>query len=192
MSQLNARGWTIVFYTDFRLQWEDLTGKAIKLKSRLKPEDFVCHPDVKLLKAIPLGAGFANDSGIRDKIALDPFASHFALRKPLQIYGRLKKMGLPQRYRLFFRAFADQKVIIMLWLGFPRKEGDRKDCYQVFARMLANGKLPESYESLLAECDLNETSTIEVELAAEDLMLDETLLPDYLLDRVASTLRNRE
>jgi toxin YhaV len=43
-----------------------------------------------------------------------------------------KKMGLPQRYRLFFRAFADQRIIIILWLGFPRKEGDRRDCYQVF------------------------------------------------------------
>jgi hypothetical protein len=56
---------------------------------------------------------------MRDKIALNPFSSHFALRKPLQKYGRFKKMGLPQRYRLFFRAFVDQKVIIMLWLGFP-------------------------------------------------------------------------
>jgi toxin YhaV len=101
----------------------------VKLKSRLDPKDFVTHPDVKLLKAI--------DSGIRDKIPTDPFASHFSLRKPLNKYGRLKKMGLPQRYRLFFRAFADQRVIIILWLGFPRKEGDspqatlreRRDCY---------------------------------------------------------------
>jgi toxin YhaV len=175
MSQLNAHGWTIVFYTDFRLQWEDLTAKAIKLKSRLKPEDFVRHPDVKLLKAI--------DSGMRDKIALDPFASHFALRKPLQKYGRLKKMGLPQRYRLFFRAFADQKVIIILWLGFPRKEGDRQDCYQVFARMLANGMLPESYESLLAECDLDEISTVDVGLAAKNLAVDEALRSEYFESR---------
>lgn len=175
MSQLNVHGWAILFYTDFRLQWEDLTAKARKLKARLKPEDFICHPDVKLLKAI--------DSGMRDKIALDPFASHFALRKPLQKYGRLKKMGLPQRYRLFFRAFADQKVIIILWLGFPRKEGDRQDCYQVFARMLANGKLPESYESLLAECDPTQVSTVEVELAAEDLTVDENRSPEYFEDR---------
>jgi toxin YhaV len=61
----------------------------------------------------------------------------------------------------------------MLWLGLPRKEGDRQDCYQVFARMLANGKLPESYDSLLAECDLNKISTVEVELAAEDVTVDE-------------------
>jgi toxin YhaV len=157
---LNVQGWTILFYQDFRVQWEDLTERAIKLKSRLAPEDFVRHPEVKLLKAI--------DSGIRDKIALDPFASHFALRKPLQKYGRLKKMGLPQRYRLFFRAFDDQKVIIILWLGFPRKEGDRQDCYAAFARMVANGKLPESYEALLLECDASVISSVEIELTEED------------------------
>jgi toxin YhaV len=157
----DAHGWTILFYTDFRIQWDNLTDRAIKLKSRLTLKDFVRHPDVKLLKAI--------DAGIRDKIALDPFASHFALRKPLQKYGRLKKMGLPQRYRLFFRAFPDQKVIIILWLGFPRKEGDRQDCYAVFSRMVANGKLPESYDSLLAECDASAISSIEIELAEDDL-----------------------
>jgi toxin YhaV len=159
MKPFDANGWTILFYTDFQLQWEDLTAKVVKLKSKLEPKDFVTHPDVKLLKAI--------DSGIRDKIALDPFASHFALRKPLDRYGRLKKMGLPQRYRLFFRAFAERKVIIVLWLGFPRKEGDRRDCYQVFSRMVANGKLPDSYESLVAEFELDDELVGDDELEAE-------------------------
>lgn len=150
MIPFDAHGWTILFYTDFQLQWEDLTAKVVKLKSRLDPKDFVTHPDVKLLKAI--------DSGIRDKIPTDPFANHFSLRKPLNKYGRLKKMGLPQRYRLFFRVFADQRIIIILWLGFPRKEGDRRDCYQVFSRMVASGKLPDSYESLIAEFEDDELS----------------------------------
>jgi toxin YhaV len=83
---------------DFWTQWEELKSRAIKLKSRLNPKDFVRHPDVRLLKVV--------DTGIRAKIPLDPFASHFALRKPLNKYDRLKKMGLPQRYRLFFKAFA--------------------------------------------------------------------------------------
>jgi toxin YhaV len=120
----------------------------------------VRHPDVKLLKAI--------DVGIRDKIAVDPFASCFALRKPLHKYGRLKKMGLPQRYRLFFRTFADQNVIIILWLGFPRKEGDRQDCYAVFSKMVSNGTLPASYASFLAECNSEDISSIEIELSADD------------------------
>jgi toxin YhaV len=142
MNPFNAHGWTILFYSDFQIQWDNLKARVIKLKSRLEPQDFVTHPDVKLLKAI--------DMGIRDKIPQDPFASHFSLRKPLNKYGRLKKMGLPRRYRLFFRPFADPKVIIILWLGFPRKEGDRQDCYQVFTRMVSSGKLPDSYESLVA------------------------------------------
>ena len=159
MNPFDANGWTILFYTDFQLQWENLTAKVIKLKSKLDHQDFVTHPDVKLLKAI--------DSGIRDKISLDPFAHYFSLRKPLQQYGRLKKMGLPQRYRLFFRTFAKRRVIIILWLGFPRKEGDRRDCYQVFSRMVANGKLPDSYESLVAAFDLEDEITDQAELADE-------------------------
>jgi hypothetical protein len=67
MKPFDANGWTILFYTDFQLQWADLTAKVVKLKSKLEPKDFVTHPDVKLLKAI--------DSGIRDKISVDPFAS---------------------------------------------------------------------------------------------------------------------
>ncbi len=51
-------------------------------------------------------------------------------------------MGLPERYRLFFRAFKKQKIIIILWLGFPRKEGDKKDCYQVFTKKVENGEFP--------------------------------------------------
>jgi toxin YhaV len=109
---LNANGWKILFYTDFWTQWEELKSRTIKLKSRLNPEDFVRYPDVKLLTAV--------DTGIRAKISLDPFANHFALRKPPNKYDRLKKMRLPHRYRLFFKAFAEQKIIIILWLGFPR------------------------------------------------------------------------
>ena len=87
-------------------------------------------------------------------------------------------MGLPQRYQLFFRAFAERRVIIILWLGFPRKEGDRRDCYQVFSSMVENGKLPDSYESLVAQFDLEDELIAETELAdninARDLF---TVLP---------------
>jgi toxin YhaV len=65
---------------------------------------------------------------------------------------------------LLFRAFAEQRSIVILWLGFPRKEGDRRDCYQVFSRMVANGKLPDSYESLVGEFDLEDELNAEAEL----------------------------
>ena len=43
--------------------------------------------------------------GIKERIAADPYAARFALTGPLRRYGRLKGLGLPDRYRLFFRVF---------------------------------------------------------------------------------------
>jgi len=63
----------------------------------------------------------------RQAITADPYVSSFALTGPLRRYGRLKDLGLPDHYRLFFRPFEaeGQRLLLILWLGFPRKDGDR-------------------------------------------------------------------
>ena len=149
MKPIFCNGWAIFFHPLFFAQWSDLVEEVKELKIKKEKSNFITHPSVKLLKAI--------DVGIKEKISIDPFASHFVLKKPLQKYGRLKKMGLPNRYRLFFRAFKDKKIIIILWLGFPRKEGDQKDCYQVFSKKISQGQFPDSFKSLLAECQTEES-----------------------------------
>ena len=103
--------------------------------------------DVKLLAAVM--------EGIKERIAADPYASRFALTGPLRRYGRLKGLGLPDRYRLFFRPFEaeSRRLLLILWLGFPRKDGDRNDCYAVFTRLVQRGELPENWESLQRELD---------------------------------------
>ena len=103
---------------------------------------------MKLLAAITVA--------IETKIPNDPFASYFALTGALKRYGRVKKMGLPQRYRLFFRAFntPELKAIVILWLGFPRKEGAKKDCYQVFTKMVEGGTFPDSLDELIRNEEL--------------------------------------
>ncbi|MEH2199939.1 type II toxin-antitoxin system YhaV family toxin [Nostoc sp.] len=146
MAAFDCNGWQIFFYPLFNEQWVELRNRVRVLKNELPKEEFITHSDVKFLKALNIG--------IKEKIPQDPFASHFALQKPLQKYSRLKKMGLPERYRLFFRAFKEPKIIIILWLGYPRKEGDKKDCYQVFSKKVENGDFPESIDNLLAECEL--------------------------------------
>jgi toxin YhaV len=138
-----CNGWQIFFDPLFSTQWIELRDKVKKLKDELPKEEFIKHPDAKLLKALNIG--------IKEKITQDPFASYFILQKPLQKYGRLKKMGLPERYRLFFRVFKEQKIIIILWLGFPRKEGDKKDCYQVFTKKVENGDFPENVDQFMIE-----------------------------------------
>jgi toxin YhaV len=67
----------------------------------------------------------------KETIAVDPYASRFALSGPLRRCGRLKGMRLPNRYRLIFRPFEAEgrRLLLILWLGFPRKEDDRNDCY---------------------------------------------------------------
>ncbi|MEO1801631.1 MAG: type II toxin-antitoxin system YhaV family toxin [Cyanobacteria bacterium J06629_2] len=162
---MKINGWTILFHPLFNDQWQQLLNLVRSLRSRLSQEEFVQHPQVKLFKALTVG--------IEEKIPNEPLASYFALRKPLDKYSRLKKMGLPNRYRLFFKVFPQQKVIIVLWLGFPRKderprvgvrrkgtreeEGDKKDCpkgyrfayYRVFTKMVKKGQFPLLLKDLI-------------------------------------------
>ena len=127
---LVRHGWTIAF------QPQLFARQYVELKA-----------EVKLLAAVM--------EGIKERIAADPYASRFALTSPLRRYGRLKGLGLPDRYRLFFRPFeADgRRLLLILWLGFPRKNGDRNDCYAVFTRMVQRGELPEDWDSLQRERD---------------------------------------
>lgn len=141
MKPIEINGYLIYFHPLFYQQWLELVNRVKYLKEKLEREKFITHSDVKLLKAL--------DQGIKEKIPNAPSASHFTLKKPLQKYSRLKKMGLPSRYRLFFRVFKEANIIIILWLGFPRKEGDKKDCYQVFSKMVINGNFPEDMSSFL-------------------------------------------
>jgi toxin YhaV len=139
---MKINGWNILFHPVFDEQWQNFRSSVKSLRSRLSQEDFVKHPQVKLFKAVTIG--------IEQKIPSEPLASYFALKKPLQKYSRMKKMGLPNRYRLFFKVFSEQQTIIILWLGFPRKQGDKKDCYQVFSKMVEQGQFPTNLLDLLS------------------------------------------
>ncbi len=127
---LVRHGWTIAF------QPQLFARQYVELKA-----------EVKLLAAVM--------EGIKERIAADPYACRFALSGPLRRYGRLKGLGLPDRYRLFFRPFEAEgrRLLLILWLGFPRKDGDRNDCYAVFSRLVQRGELPEDWESLQRELD---------------------------------------
>jgi len=126
----------------FARQYAELKAEVKRLKQELDPLAFAQHPRGKLLAAVM--------EGIKERIAADPSASRFALSGPLRRYGRLKGLGLPDRYRLFFRPFEaeNRRLLLILWFGFPRKEGDRQDCYAVFSRLVQRGELPEDWESL--------------------------------------------
>lgn len=137
-------GWQIYFIKRlFGKQRRDLQVEVRQLKQTLSREDYFRHPTVKLYTAIMVA--------IKEKIPNNPFAAQFVLTGALKKYGRVKQMGLPSRYRLFFRAMQtpESKAIFILWLGYPRKAGDKNDCYKAFTNMVASGEFPESLDELL-------------------------------------------
>ena len=144
INTLIRNGWEIYFHQKlFGEQRRELRERVKQLKAELSEAEYITHPDVKLLATVMVG--------IKEKIVLDPLAAQFALTGSLKRYGRMKGMGLPHRYRLFFRAFAveDRQVLIVLWLGYPRKAGDKRDCYAVFTKMVSNGEFPDNLNELL-------------------------------------------
>jgi toxin YhaV len=146
MAKFASNGWEIYFHPQlFGTQYQELFDRVSELREKLPESEFKTHATVKLFAAITIA--------IETKIPSDPFANHFALTGALKRYGRVKKMGLSQRYRLFFRAFdtPELKSIVILWLGFPRKEGAKDDCYQVFTKMVTRGTFPDSLDELITE-----------------------------------------
>ncbi|MBW4597104.1 MAG: type II toxin-antitoxin system YhaV family toxin [Brasilonema angustatum HA4187-MV1] len=151
MAKLLSNGWEIYFHPQlFGTQYQELFDRVSNLREKLPESEFKTHPTVKLFAAITVA--------IETNIPCDPNARHFALTGTLKRYGRVKKMGLPQRYRLFFRAFdtPELKAIVIVWLGFPRKEGAKDDCYQVFTKMVARGTFPDSLDELIAQPETNQ------------------------------------
>ncbi|MBW4625565.1 MAG: type II toxin-antitoxin system YhaV family toxin [Brasilonema octagenarum HA4186-MV1] len=151
MAKFVSNGWEIYFHPQlFGTQYQELFDRVCNLQQKLPESEFKTHPTVKLFAAITVA--------IETKIPCDPFGSNFALTGALKRYGRVKKMALPQRYRLFFRAFdtPELKAIVILWLGFPRKEGAKDDCYQVFTKMVARLTFPDSLDELIAEPETNQ------------------------------------
>lgn len=148
MTGIIRNGWEIYFFTPlFAQQRRDLRDKIRELKQKLSVEEYNSHPDVKLLASVM--------RGIKEIIVLNPFAAEFRLKKNLRKYGRLKGYSIDYRHRLFFRAFEEngRKIIVILWLGFPRKEGDKNDCYTRFSKMVEGGLFPESVEELIKLCE---------------------------------------
>lgn len=155
MSIITCNDWKIYFHPLFDQQWQELLQVVKSLSQKLEHDAFVGHPQVKLLKAL--------EQGIKVTIPQNPLASYFALKGSLRKFRRLKKLGLPARYRLFFSVFPEQKTIIILWLGFPRKEGDKKDCYTVFEKLVKRGVIPNDLKEFIYEINLppeNDTGEI--------------------------------
>lgn len=144
-----VNGWGLFYFRLFKERLDGLERDVMALAEK-DPEGFVSHPKVKLLKAVV--------DNVRQEVPRDPDDRGYRLGKTLgdqyTDWRRVKKHGLPPRYRLFFKFASVKKSIVYAWLNDEhtlRKEGDKNDVYEVFKRMLRRGEVPSRFEDLLKE-----------------------------------------
>jgi toxin YhaV len=140
MEPIVNNGWEIYFHHDFALQYATFIDQLEKLEAKLSFKEYASHSTVKLFGHLI--------QILETVIPADPLAPYFALHDDLQSFSRVKKKGLPDRYRLFFKVFPQERRIVILWLGHPRKDGDKKDCYAVFSKQVKRGEYPNSFDDL--------------------------------------------
>jgi len=137
-------GWRLLEYAAFTSTLNALANRAAALQANLPPDAYRQHPAVKLLARVR--------QIIEIEIPRDPNRPDYRLKGGLARWRRVKFNG---RYRLFFRFDTKVKIIAYCWLNDEkslRKEGAGTDPYEVFARMVANARPPETWAELEKTC----------------------------------------
>ena len=141
-------GWQIWFGELFDTRWRALRDQVKRLKAELDENRFASHSDVKLFAALV--------HIVHETVPRDPEHTDFRLGKTLGNrftgWRRVKRHGLPDRMRLFFKFSSTHKVIVFVWLNDAdtlRKDGASTDPYAVFRRMLEAGNPPDDFNDLL-------------------------------------------
>ena len=119
-----------------------MVERSTSLRAKLSEEEYRRHPEVKLLAAV--------QRAVTDIIPAGPNAAEFRLRGDLGNFRRLKKRGLPERYRLFHTFSSKAKAIILLYLNDAstlRTEGSGNDPYAVFSSLVASGYIGPDFEA---------------------------------------------
>ncbi len=146
---MNVNGWNLLYFEFFRAIANRLVDEVLVLREK-DPEGYKSHPKTKLLAAVR--------RAVFSDVPENPDHKKYRMGKKLgpnhRSWRRVKKGGLPPRYRLFFRFDSRRQAIIYAWMNDEhslRKEGGQKDVYAVFARLLTNGKIPSSFDQLIAQ-----------------------------------------
>lgn len=158
-------GWALYAHPLFVSRLEEITA-AIERAIASDPDGFHHHPAYKLFDAVT--------SNILINVPSNPahpcYRQGKTLGRDLLHWFRVKKQGMPPRYRLFFQFRSEApKTIIYAWLNDERtvrKEGDKNDVYAVFTALIRCGKMPDSFNELMSasdslECESSITGTEE-------------------------------
>ena len=143
-----SHGWQIWFGELFDARWRAQRDRVKHLKTELDESHFASHPDVKLFAALV--------HVVHEAVPRNPEHPDFRLGKTLGDrftgWRRVKRHGLPDRMRLFFKFSSTHKAIVFVWLNDAdtlRKDGASADPYAIFRRRLEAGNPPDDFNDLL-------------------------------------------
>lgn len=143
---LERHGWKLLYHPVFGDHYLRLRARARELKEQLSPQELAAHPDVKLLAAVR--------RTIMDTVPEDPNRPDFWLGANLDKFRRVKRHGLPDRYRLFYAFSSTTKTVIYLYLNDSmtlRKAGSPTDPYEIFAGLVSSGRIGSDFEANYAQ-----------------------------------------
>lgn len=137
-------GWTLYAHPLFTEQLASLTAEVNLLKTR-DPSGYKKKNATKRLAAI--------EKLIFEIIPSDPTAPEYRQGATLEnINKHWFRAKFFQQYRLFFRYHKAAKIIVYAWVNdekTKRAYESKNDAYKVFAKMLASGNPPDSWDDLL-------------------------------------------
>ncbi len=139
---LETHGWKVLYHPLFGDRYNELRARVRKLKEQLTADAFRAHPVAKLLKAV--------SNTILETVPLDPNRADFWLVGDLARFRRVKKHGLPDRFRLFYAFSSEAKTIIYLYLNDRdtlRKKGAKTDPYEIFGDLVSSGRIGKDFEA---------------------------------------------
>ena len=149
---LTVNGWTILLHPLFLNQVEAVIADVERAKLK-DPQTYKTKNCTKRLAAI-LKLAF-------EAIPQDPSRPDYRQGNTLgNAYTHWRRAKFFQQYRLYFRYDAASRIIIYAWVNdedTKRAYGSRTDAYLVFVGMLRKGHSPDSWASLKAECEAEET-----------------------------------
>ena len=144
------------FYHRLFVEYMNDLFAVVEHQKQTNPRSFTKSEQSKLLASI---------IEVIDLVAEDPTRREFLLGNTIgkehRDWRRVKKYGLPPRYRLFFKFFLDHKEIYYAWInGLKnlRHDGSMRDVYYAFKTRLSRGEIESSRDNLQSSCSKSLTT----------------------------------
>ena len=143
---MSSRAWMLLGHIEFLKQLEFYREANRQTKQKLGA-DSIHTKQAQRLRALTLATW--------TKVPSNPGDPEFRLGNSLgSEHTHWFRAKFLQQFRLFFRYSTKSEIIAYGWVNDPatlREYGSKSDAYAVFKKLLESGKVPNTWDELIAE-----------------------------------------